>query len=140
MPSMNHVSITGRLGRNPELRTTQTGTSVVNISLAVDDSREKDRAHWIDVVIWGRQADAFADFLSKGRRVGVEGRLQQRTWEDRDGNKRSTIEVVCERWVFLDSVRDQGDTRQDDRPDSTANAPGSSDERPPVWDDDELPF
>ena len=104
----------GRLGADPELRKTQSGTAVANFRLAVDrDFKDKNTGErttdWIDVVAWRQTAEFVARYFTKGRMAVVEGRLQVRGWTDKDGNKRSTTEVVADSVYFGDSKKDGGD-------------------------------
>lgn len=108
---LNHIVIMGRLGRDPELRHTQSGTPVASFTLAVDrDFKDKNTGEratdWIDVVAWGGTGEFAARYLSKGRMVVAEGRLQVREWTDKNGNKRRNAEVVADRIYFADSKRD----------------------------------
>lgn len=109
---LNTIMLIGRLTRDPELRYTPSGTAVCNFSLAVNrrftnqaGERETD---FIDVVVWRQQAERVAQHLSKGRLVAVQGRLQIRSYEDRDGNRRKAAEVVADDVEFLDSPRRGG--------------------------------
>ena len=100
-----------RLARDPELRHTQTGTPVASFRLAVDrDFKDKTTGEkatdWIDVVAWRQTAEFVSRYFTKGRLAVVEGRLQMRDWTDRDGNKRTTAEVVADNVYFGDSKRD----------------------------------
>lgn len=101
MSSINSVSITGRLTKDVDLKTTQSGKTVTNITLAVDNFGKDAGASFIDVVLWGATAEIADKYLSKGSMAGITGRLQQRSYEDRDGNKRSIIEVVASDLVLL---------------------------------------
>lgn len=108
---LNRVILMGRLTRDPELRRTQTGTAVASFSLAVDrdfaDKSTGNRAtDFIDIVAWRNTAEFVSKYFSKGRMAVVEGRLQIRDWQDRDGNKRRTAEVVADNVYFGDSKRD----------------------------------
>ena len=103
MASLNSVNITGRLTKDVDLRTTTSGKQVANITFAVDGWQ--DSASFIDCVLWGRTAEIAAQYLSKGSMTGVTGRLEQRTWE-KDGQKRSTIEVIVSDLVLLGSKQD----------------------------------
>ncbi len=108
---LNRIIIMGRLARDPELRHTQTGTPVASFRLAVDrDFRDKNTGErgtdWIDVVAWRGTAEFASKFLAKGRLAVVEGRLQMRDWTDKDGNRRTSAEVVAENIYFGDSRRD----------------------------------
>ena len=112
---LNHIVIMGRLTRDPELRRTQSGTPVVSFSLAVDRdfaSREggERQTDFIDVVAWRGTAEFVSKYFSKGRMAVVSGRLQIRDWQDKEGNKRRTAEVVAENVYFGDSKRD-GDSQ-----------------------------
>ena len=109
---LNKIFIMGRLTRDPELRRTQSGTAVTSFSLAVDrdfksQSGEKE-TDFIDVVAWRSTAEFVAKYFTKGRMAVVEGRLQIRDWQDRDGNKRRSAEVIADNVYFGDSRRDNG--------------------------------
>lgn len=119
--SLNKVMIIGNLGRDPELRYTQRGTAVCNFTVAVNrpgrvdenGQRSEDETEWFSVVAWDKLAETCSQFLQKGRKVYVEGRLQTRSWEGPDGQKRSRVEVLAQQMTMLDS-RSQGDTSGDD--------------------------
>lgn len=122
---LNKVMIMGRLGRDPELKRTQSGTAVAAFSLAVDrdfksqnGERETD---WIDVVAWRNTAEFVSKYFSKGRVAVVEGRLQTRKWKDKDGNNRVSVEVIAENVYFGDSKRD-ADTHTDTHTDTYTEA------------------
>ena len=111
---LNHIVIMGRLARDPELRHTQTGTPVATFRLAVDrDFKDKNTGEratdWIDVVAWRGTGEFVSRYFAKGRMAVVEGRLQMREWTDKEGNRRTTAEVVADNVYFGDSRRD-GDT------------------------------
>ena len=107
---LNRIVIMGRLTRDPELRRTQSGTPVTSIRLAVDrDFKSQDgtkQADFFDVVAWRQTAEFVSKYFTKGRMAIVEGRLQSRDWQDRDGNKRTSIEIVADNFYFGDSRRD----------------------------------
>ena len=108
---LNRIILMGRLARDPELRHTQTGTPVASFRLAVDrDFKDKATGEkatdWIDVVAWRQTAEFVSRYFAKGRMAVVEGRLQMRDWTDRDGNKRTSAEVVADNVYFGDSRRD----------------------------------
>ena len=110
---LNKIFIMGRLTRDPELRRTQSGTPVTSFSLAVDrdyktQSGEKE-TDFIDVVAWRATAEFVAKYFTKGRMAVVEGRLQIRAWQDKEGNNRRSAEVVADNVYFGDSKRDGGD-------------------------------
>ena len=108
---LNKIFLMGRLARDPELRRTQSGTPVVSFRLAVDrDFKDKATGErstdWIDVVAWRQTAEFVSRYFTKGRMAVVEGRLQMRDWTDKDGNKRTSAEVVADNVYFGDSKRD----------------------------------
>ena len=108
---LNKIIIMGRLTRDPELRHTQSGTAVASFSLAVNrDFKDKTTGEkstdFIDVVAWRNSAEFVSRYFTKGRMAVVEGRLQIRPWQDRDGNKRRSAEVVADNVYFGDSKRD----------------------------------
>ena len=108
---LNHIVIMGRLARDPELRHTQSGTPVASFRLAVDrDFKDKNTGErttdWIDVVAWRGTGEFVSRYFSKGRMAVVEGRLQIREWTDKEGNRRTTAEVVADNVYFGDSRRD----------------------------------
>ena len=96
---MNSVNIIGRLTRDPELRKTSNGRSVTNFCLAVN--RANEGADFIDCVAWSETADLAVKYLHKGSQIGVTGRIQTRTYDDKNGNSRKIVEVVIERIQFL---------------------------------------
>jgi len=105
MAGLNNVVLIGNLTRDPELRYTPSGLPVATLRLAVNRSFTNQQGEietdFFNVVVWRNQAEKCAEYLSKGRQVAVTGRLQSRSWEANDGQKRSTIEVVADRVVFL---------------------------------------
>lgn len=104
MASVNSVVLVGRLTRDPELRVTPNGNSVTTITLAVDRRPGPDgskEADFIDCVLFGQTAEVTSRFCSKGKLVAVEGRIQTRTYETKDGQKRKVVEVFCQSIHFL---------------------------------------
>ena len=107
MASVNKVILIGNLGRDPELRYTQNGQAVANFTLATNerfstkDGEKQERTEWHRIVAWGRTGELCAQYLSKGRSVYLEGRLQTREWEDKEGQKRKTTEIVATTVQFL---------------------------------------
>jgi len=107
MASVNKVILVGNLGRDPELRYTQSGQAVANFTLATTerfsnrDGDRQERTEWHRIVAWGRTAELCAQYLSKGRSVYIEGRLQTREWEDKEGQKRRTTEITAQTVQFL---------------------------------------
>lgn len=114
MAGVNKAILIGNLGRDPELRYTQNGQAVTNFSLATsenwtDKSGERtERTEWHRIVAWGKTAELCAQYLSKGRTVYIEGRLQTRDWEDKEGVKRQTTEIVANTVQFLGGPRGEG--------------------------------
>jgi single-strand DNA-binding protein len=109
---INRVTIVGRLTRDPELQYLQSGTAVLRLGVAVN-GRQKDAAgNWVDkpnffdVKVFGAQAEMLNNHLGKGRRIGVDGRLDWSSWEAQDGSKRSKVEIVAQSVQFLDSRGD----------------------------------
>lgn len=101
--SINQVILMGRLTRDPETRTTTTGKSVTSFSVAVDRQTQDDQADFFDVTAWEKTGELVQQYLTKGRRVLVQGRLRQDSWDDKDtGKKRSKVEVVATDVTFLD--------------------------------------
>lgn len=101
------VTLVGNLTRDPELRQTPNGTSVCQLGVAVNSSYKDSSGQWVekpnffDVIVWGVQGENCARYLTKGRQVVVDGRLDQRTWEAQDGSKRSKIEIIADTVVFV---------------------------------------
>lgn len=109
MSSLNKVLLIGRLGKDPEIRYTADGSPVANFSLATSEfwtdknGTRQERTEWHNIVAWSRLADLSKRYLSKGRQVYIEGRIRTREWDDREGNKRRTTEVVASQMVLLGS-------------------------------------
>src|SRR5262245_8065077 len=107
MASLNKVFLIGNLTRAPELRYTPSGTAVADLRLAVNrnyttqSGEKRDETCFLTVVVWGKQAETCGEYLDKGSPVMVEGRLQTRDWETKDGQKRNVVEAVAERVQFL---------------------------------------
>jgi len=111
---INRVTIVGRLTRDPELAHLPSGTAVLKLGVAVNGRQKDEGGNWIDkpnffdVKVFGNQADALNNHLAKGRRVGVDGRLDWSSWEAQDGTKRSKVEIVAQAVQFLDSRGEAG--------------------------------
>ena len=105
---VNRAILVGRLGRDPEMRYTSSGTPVVNFSLATDEmwtdqnKERQKRTEWHNIVAWSRLAETCSQYLTKGQLIFIEGRIQTREWDDRDGNKRRTTEIVASDMRMLD--------------------------------------
>jgi single-strand DNA-binding protein len=148
MASFNKVILVGNLTRDPELRYTPKGTAVARITLAVnrtfssgEGGEKKEEVSFVDVDVWGRQAEVISQYMKKGRPLLVEGRLKQDTWEDKNTKqKQSKLKVVLESFSFLDSGNRGSDGAAPARPAAApaASASESHDAEPPQ--DDDVPF
>jgi single-strand DNA-binding protein len=105
MADMNSINVTGRLTFDPELRYTQNGDPVGNLRIAINGFNDDDVV-FIDVTVWGKSAESCANNLTKGRKVGVTGRLSLSNWEDNDGNKRQKLFITASNIQFLDYPED----------------------------------
>lgn len=119
--SVNKVILVGRLGKDPEVRYNQSGTAITKFNMATDRKYKKGdevvrETQWHRVVAFGRIAEVCGEYLQKGKQVYVEGRLQTREWEDQDGNRRWTTEVVLENMQMLGSRDDRAGADQDEDP------------------------
>lgn len=123
---MNHVALIGNLATDPELRTTGSGKAVASFRLAISRPGS-DTADFVSVVAWEKTAQVVKEYLTKGRRVAVEGRLHHNTWKTEDGQSRSTIEIVANRVHML------GGPRQDADAPAEAVAPAVEAELDPVF-------
>ncbi|MFP4597838.1 MAG: single-stranded DNA-binding protein [Persicimonas sp.] len=147
--SVNKAIIIGNLGSDPEVRYTQSGTAVANLSIATNErwtdksGQKQERTEWHRVVVFGKTAENCQKYLSKGRQVYVEGRLQTDEWEDRDGNKRKTTEIVANNVTFLSGGNGGGGGGGG----YSRGGGGGNQSRPEVesnfdqsFDDDDIPF
>lgn len=139
MAGVNRVILVGNLGRDPELRYTESGRPVATFSLATSerwkgrDGAQGERTEWHRVVAWGPMGEAAAKHLAKGSKAYVEGRLQTREWQDREGEKRRAVEVVASSVVFLGGGRSA--------PERTSESKGPTPEDPGAPDPNaEVPF
>jgi len=111
MSGMNRAMLIGRLGRDPELKQIDGGRAMARMRLATNESytdkegQRQERTEWHDVVVWGRMAETAGKYLHKGRQVYVEGRLQTRTWTTKEGQERTTTQVVADNIQFLGDGR-----------------------------------
>lgn len=101
--SINRVILSGRLGKDPDLRYTPSGKAVATFSLAVTDNFNREVTHWLNCVIWGKSAENCSSYLNKGSHAAIEGRIQTRSYENKEGRKVSVTEIVADRVEFLDS-------------------------------------
>ena len=138
MASFNKIIIVGYLGRDPELQYTPQGTAVCKFTVATTEKRKDksgeqvDATTWFRVSVWGKQAEFANQYLSKGRQVFIEGRLRQEEYTDRDGNKRTSLEVNATDVQFIGS-------RGDDAPQARSAAPREAEPSAAIQDDD-IPF
>ena len=108
MASLNKIMLIGNVGSDPEMRYTPNGKAVTSFRMATNyryvgsDGERREETEWFRVSVWGKQAESCNQFLSKGRRVYVEGRLHSRNWEGQDGQMRTSLEVSANRVIFLD--------------------------------------
>ena len=142
--SVNKVVLVGHLGGDPETRFTASGAAVANFNLATNESWRdanseiQDKTEWHRCVMFGKSAELGGDLLKKGQLVYVEGKLQTRNWEDKDGVKRYTTEVLCEMFTMLGRKMDnEGGAQQAPSQASNESSNSNSDSND---DDDDLPF
>lgn len=146
MSGLNKAMIIGRLGRDPEIRYTPGGVAVANFSVATSEewkdkesNEKKERTEWHRIVAFGKLGEICGEYLSKGKQIYVEGRIQTRSWEDKDGNKKYTTEIVASDVQFLDK-KDSGSGDYprkglDDKQERGAGGPSYHDSK-----DDDIPF
>ena len=147
MGSVNKVILVGNLGRDAELRYTPGGAAVATLNLATTEvwndrnQQRQEKTEWHRVVVWGKQAESLQEYLTKGKQIYVEGRLQTRQWDDKDGNKKYTTEIKADRITLLGGGGGGRGFDKGDRGDRGPSAPGGGDEPPmePITDDD-IPF
>jgi single-strand DNA-binding protein len=153
MRGVNKAIIIGNLGKDPELRYTNSGTAVAHFSVATTESwnnkqtqNREEKTEWHNIVVWGRMAEICNEYLKKGRPVFIEGRIQTRSWEDKEGHKRYTTEIVANNVQFLGS---RGETAQIPEGDSMPGSTGSANLPPEPMEagggggfqsDEEIPF
>jgi len=149
---VNKAILVGNLGADPEVRYTASGTAVTTFNVATNErwtdrasGEKQERTEWHRIVAWGKLGEICGEYLSKGKQVYIEGRIQTRSWDDRDGNKRYTTEIVAREMVMLGGGSPGGRT-SDGYPDSNndyynqdrRSGPASGPPGPP--DDDDIPF
>ena len=138
--SVNKVILIGNLGQDPELRYTPSGAAVTNFSIATNEvwkdkeGNQQERTEWHRIVLWTKLAEIAGEYLKKGSKIYIEGRLQTRSWEDKDGVKKYTTEVIGDNMTMLDAKGEGGGT--------VSSAPPPSDQPPPADSgaEDDLPF
>jgi single-strand DNA-binding protein len=140
--NINRVVLVGNLTRDPELRHTPSGTPVCSLRVAVNTRRKDETGQWVDkpnyfdVTVWGQQGENSAQYLSKGRPVAIDGRLEWREWEAQDGSKRQAVEIVA------DSVQFLGGRMEGEQQPAyvSAGAASGGDDFPSSPADDDIPF
>jgi len=149
--NINRVVLTGNLTRDPELRSTPSGTPVCSLRVACNTRRKDASGQWVDkpnffdVTVWGAQGENCANYLSKGRPVALDGRLEWREWEDKDGNKRQSIDIIADSVQFLGS-REGGEgngsrfTPKSDVPADTSDFQPASTGTGGSGSDEDIPF
>lgn len=137
MASLNKVALIGHLGKDPEIRYTQSGTAVAGFSLATSERFKnkggewEDRTEWHNITLWGRLAEIAGEYLLKGKMVYIEGRLQTRKWQDKEGRDRYTTDVVGEKLLMLGG----GGKGESDR-----KKPAENNDAPHFDPNDDIPF
>lgn len=135
---LNKVMLIGHLGRDPEMRYTPSGKPVTTFSMAVSrswnsgDGERHTETEWFNIVAWGNLAEICKQYLTKGQQVYIEGRLQTRRWDDKEGVKHSSVEIVASEMMMLGERRESSHASQD-------SLPVSEDNEPPAM-DNEFPF
>jgi len=135
--SVNKAILLGNLGRDPELRYTPSGKAVATFSLATSerwtsqDGQKQESTTWHNIVVWGKQAEVMKEYLRKGRQVFIEGRIANRSYDDKDGNKKYVSEVVVQNFSFV------GGKSESQESSTPVPEPPSA---PPAGDDEDLPF
>jgi single-strand DNA-binding protein len=139
---INKVILLGNVGQDPELRYTPSGQAVCDLRLATterragrDGAQAKEYTEWHTVVVWGKQGENVKQYVQKGRQLYVEGRIQTRSWDDRDGKKRYTTEVVANKVLFIGGGGGRRSEGGSDEP-----PPPSDADVPPSGGDEEIPF
>ncbi len=139
MASLNKVMLIGNLGKDPEVRYTASGQAVASFSLATSEKFKgksgewEERTEWHNITLWGKLAEIAGEYLSKGKTVYIEGRLQTRKWQDKSGNDRYTTDIVGDKMQMLSP---KGERRGSE---SSSEPSGGGYEEPPFQDDD-IPF
>jgi single-strand DNA-binding protein len=143
---LNKAIIIGRLTRDPELRYTQGGTSVCSFSIAnnrtyVSAGEKKETVSYFNCVAWAKTGEVIAEYCKKGQRIGIEGRLQQRSWDDQEGKKRQTVEIVVDNFQFLSTSGKGASEGAPEAPSSSSsNEPSSSGTMDNPFSDEDIPF
>lgn len=142
MSDLNRIVLVGRLTRDPELRYTPAGTAVASFSLAVSktwsqNGERKEQVSFFNCIAWAKLGETIAEYCKKGHRIGIEGNLQQRRWEDQDGNKKAVVEIVATGMQFLQG-KQEGQQQGESQPQQQPEMPDFDNDNP--FSDDDLPF
>lgn len=147
MASLNKVMLIGNLGKDPEVRYTTSGTAVASFSVATSERFKsksgewEDKTEWHNVTLWGRLAEIAGEYLAKGKTVFIEGRLQTRKWQDRDGRDRYTTEIVADKMQMLGAKGDGGGRQSSGKSADDSGSGGSQGYEETVFNpDDDIPF
>jgi single-strand DNA-binding protein len=148
--SVNKVILVGNLGKDPELRYTASGTAVATFSLATSErykdkqGQQQDKTEWHNVVAWRQLAEICGKYLHKGKQVYIEGRIQTRSYDDRDGNKKYITEIVADQMQMLSRASDEGGSQRTQaapaKNDFNQQRPASQDDDQSFNTDDDIPF
>ena len=143
MASLNKVMLIGNLGKDPEVRFTASGQAVASFSLATSEKFKaktgewEERTEWHNITLWGKLAEIAGEYLTKGKTVYIEGRLQTRKWQDKSGNDRYTTEIVGDKMQMLSA---KGERSGGGEPSSAPKSGGGSSYEEPPFQDDDIPF
>lgn len=139
---LNNAVIMGRLVAQPELRKTESGVSVTSFAVAVDRQYKKDETDFIDVVAWRNTAEFVCKYFSKGQMIAVQGSIQTRLYEDKDGNKRKAVEIVADNVSFCGSKNEGAspDQNASSLPPAPAYSTADAEDFKEIPEDDDLPF
>ena len=145
MRGLNKVTLIGNLGRDPEIRYTQAGVAVANLSIATSESwkgkdgQRQERTEWHRVVLWDQLAKIAEQYLTKGRQIYIEGRLQTRKWTGKEGEEKYVTEIRCDQLIMLGGDRQEGQPRAEPAT-SPPDGPSGSPIEPFQATDDDVPF
>jgi single-strand DNA-binding protein len=147
MGSVNRVILVGNLGRDAEVRHTAGGQAVATLNLATTENwkdkegQRQEKTEWHRVVVWGKTAEALGQYLTKGKQIAIEGRIETRQWDDKDGNKRYTTEIKADRVTLLGGGG-RGAGGSGGGMDRGSSSPGAGGEEPPMEPitEDDIPF
>ncbi len=141
---LNKAILIGNLGRDPEVRYTPGGLAVANFSMATSETwtnkegEKETRTEWHRIVAWGKLGEICGEYLSKGKQIYIEGRIQNREWEDKEGNKRYTTEITASQMLMLGSRESAGESRPS--PSSDMDSPNLPEPPNSKTRDDDIPF